>query len=119
VKARRDAWVAPGGARGPEEGVAAREQELVACRSRGGSGDGGATWRGLERPTRAGEAAARAPGRHVARFSAARGGRCSAHGRRSGGGASGRGKSEQSRELEVDEGLTRNFPKIQGLHCKV
>jgi hypothetical protein len=119
VKARRDAWAAPGGARGPEEGVVAQEQELAAGRSRGGSSDGGTTWRGQERPARAGDAAALAPGRHVARFRAARGGRCLAHGRRSGGGVSGRGKSEQSRELEVDEGLTQNFPKIQGLHCKV
>jgi hypothetical protein len=92
VKARRDAWVAPGGARGPEEGVVARKQELAAGRSHGGSGDGGATWRGQERPARAGEAAARAPGRHVARFRAARGGRCSAHGRQSGGGTLGRVK---------------------------
>jgi hypothetical protein len=66
VKARRGAWVAPGGARGPEEGVVVREQELAAGRSRGGSGDGGATWRGQERPARAGEAAARAPGQRGA-----------------------------------------------------
>jgi hypothetical protein len=32
VKARRDAWVAPGGARGPEEGVVTQEQELAAAR---------------------------------------------------------------------------------------
>jgi hypothetical protein len=89
VKARRDAWVAPGGARGPEEGVVTREQELAAGGSRGGSSDGGATCRGQERPARAGEAAARAPGRHVARFRTVRGGRCSAHGQRSGVNASG------------------------------
>jgi hypothetical protein len=77
VKARRNAWVAPGGARGPEEG--------------------GVTWRGKSRPARVGEAAAQALGRHVARFRVARGGRCSAHGRWSGGGASGRGKSEKSK----------------------
>jgi hypothetical protein len=94
VKARRDAWVAPGGARGPEEGVVMREQELAAGGSRNGLGDGGATWRGQERPVRAGEAVPRAPGRHVARFRAAPGGRCAAHDRRSGGGASGGGKSE-------------------------
>jgi hypothetical protein len=70
VKARRDAWVAPGGAPSLEEGVVTREQELVAGGSRGGSGNGGATWRGQERPARAGEAAARVPGRHVARFRA-------------------------------------------------
>jgi hypothetical protein len=80
VKARRDAWIAPGGARGLEEGVVVREQELAAGGSRGGLGDGCATWRGQERPARAGEAAARVPVRHVARFRAARGGRCSAHG---------------------------------------
>jgi hypothetical protein len=97
VKARRDAWVAPGGARGAEEGGAARKQELAAGKSRGSSGSGGATWRGKSRPARVGEAAARVLGRHMARFRAARGGRCSAHGRRSDGGASGRGKSEQSR----------------------
>jgi hypothetical protein len=84
VKARRNAWVAPGCGRGPEESVVVWEQELAAGRSRGSSGDGGATWRGQERPAPAGEAATRAPGRHVARFRAARGGRCLAHGRRSG-----------------------------------
>jgi hypothetical protein len=99
--------------------VVTREQELVAGGSLRGSGDVGATWKGQEQPARAGEAAAQALGWHMARFRVARGGRCSAHGRRSGGGALGRGKSEQSRELEVDEGLTRNFPKIQGLHCNV
>jgi hypothetical protein len=62
VKARRNAWVAPGGAQGPEEGVVTWEQELAAGGSRGGSGDGGAMWRGQERPARAVEAAARAPG---------------------------------------------------------
>jgi hypothetical protein len=44
----------------------------VAGRSRGGSGDGGETWREQEWPARAGEAAARALGRHGARFRAAR-----------------------------------------------
>jgi hypothetical protein len=97
VKARRDAWVAPGGARGPEEGGAAQKQELAAGESRGSSGSGGVTWRGKSRPAWVGEAATRALGQHVARFRAARGGRCSAHGWRSGGGASGRGKLEQSR----------------------
>jgi hypothetical protein len=80
LKARRDAWVAPGGARGPEEGGAARKQELAAGGSRGGSGSGSAMWRGKSRPARVGEAAARALGWHVARFRAARGSRCSAHG---------------------------------------
>jgi hypothetical protein len=94
VKARRNAWVAPGGAWGPEEGGVARKQELAAGGSRGGSGSGGVTWRGKSRPVRVGEAAVRALGQHVARFRAARGGRCSAHVQRSGGGASGRGKSE-------------------------
>jgi hypothetical protein len=88
VKARRNAWVAPG------EGGVARKQELAADRSRGGSGSGGATWRGKSRPARVGKAAARALGRHVARFRAARGRRYAAHGRRSGSGVSGRGKSE-------------------------
>jgi hypothetical protein len=37
----------------------------------GGSGGGGATWRGRSRPARAGEAAARVLGRHVARLRAA------------------------------------------------
>jgi hypothetical protein len=97
VKVRRNAWVAPGGARAPEEGGVAQKQELAAGGSRGGSGSGGVTWRGKSRPARVGEAAARALGRHVARFRAARGGRCLAHGRRSGDGASGRGKSKQSR----------------------
>jgi hypothetical protein len=97
VKARRNAWVAPGGARGPEEGGVARKQELAAGGSRGGSGSSGATWRGKSRPARVGKAAARALGRHVARFRTARRRRCAAHGRRSGGGTSGRGKSEQSR----------------------
>jgi hypothetical protein len=72
VKARRDAWVAPGGAWGPEEGVVAREQELAADGSRGGSSDGSATWREQEQPARAGEAAAQVPGWHVARFRATR-----------------------------------------------
>jgi hypothetical protein len=40
---------------------------------RGGSGGGGATWRGRSRPARAGEAAARVLGRHVARLRAAQG----------------------------------------------
>jgi hypothetical protein len=80
VKARRDVWVAPGGARGPEEGMVAQEQELAAGGSRGSSSDGGAMWRGQERPARAGEAAALAPGWRVARFRAVRGCRCSAHG---------------------------------------
>jgi hypothetical protein len=97
VKARRNAWVAPGGARGPEEGRVARKQELAAGGSRGSSGSDGATWRGKSRPARVGETAARVLGRHVARFRVERGGWCSAHGRRSGGDASGRGKSEQSR----------------------
>jgi hypothetical protein len=40
---------------------------------RGGSSGGSATWRGRSRPARAGEAVARALGRHVARLRAARG----------------------------------------------
>jgi hypothetical protein len=123
VKARRNAWVAPGDARGPEEGGVARKQELAAGGSRGGSGRGGATWSGKSRPARVGEAAARALGRHVARFRAAWGGRCSAHGRRSGGGTLGRGKSEQSgaeqRAGGGRRGLINDFPKVQGPHCNV
>jgi hypothetical protein len=66
VKARGNAWEAPGCAQGPEEGVVVREQELAAGGSGGGSGDGGATWRGWG-------AAARVLGWHVARLRAARG----------------------------------------------
>jgi hypothetical protein len=73
VKARGNAWEAPGCAQGPEEGVVAREQELAVGGSRGGSGGGGATWRGRSRPARGREAAARVLGRHVARLRAARG----------------------------------------------
>jgi hypothetical protein len=40
---------------------------------RGGSGGGGATWRGRSTPARAGEAAARVLGLHVAWLRAARG----------------------------------------------
>jgi hypothetical protein len=40
---------------------------------RGGSGGGGARWRGRSRPAWAGEATARVLGRHVARLRAARG----------------------------------------------
>jgi hypothetical protein len=73
VKARGNAWEAPGCAQGPEEGVVAREQELAAGGCRGGSGDGGATWRGRSGPARGREAAARVLGRHVARLRVARG----------------------------------------------
>jgi hypothetical protein len=73
VKARGNAWEAPGYAQGREEGVVTWEQELAAGGSRGGSGDGGATWRGRSRPARGQEAAARVLGRHVARLRAARG----------------------------------------------
>jgi hypothetical protein len=60
VKTRRNAWVAPGGAWGPEEGGVARKQELAAGGSRGGLGGGGATWKGKSRPARVEEAVARA-----------------------------------------------------------
>jgi hypothetical protein len=73
VKARGNAWDAPGCASGPEEGVVTREQELAAGGSRGGSGGGSATWRGRSRPARGREATVRVLGRHVARLRAARG----------------------------------------------
>jgi hypothetical protein len=78
VKARGNAWEAPGCAQGPEEGVVAREQELAVGGSHGGSSDGGATWRGRSRPARGREAAAQVLGRRG-------GGGYAAHGRRSGG----------------------------------
>jgi hypothetical protein len=56
--------------------------------------DGRAAWQGGERLAQFRKAAARTPGRHVAWFRAARGGRCLAHVQRSGGEASGREKSE-------------------------
>jgi hypothetical protein len=85
-------------------------------RRRAARADGRAAWQGGERPARVGEAAAWTLGRHVARFRAAQGGRCSAHGWRSGGGASGREKSEQSRAegLKVDEGTDSQFSKNAG-----
>jgi hypothetical protein len=55
--------------------------------------DGRAAWQGGERPAQFGEAAARTLGRHMAWFGVAQGGRCSAHGWRSGGEASHREKS--------------------------
>jgi hypothetical protein len=66
VEASASAWEAPGRARGPEEGVVTREQELQAGGSRGGSGGDGATWRGEERASARWEAAAQVLGRHVA-----------------------------------------------------
>jgi hypothetical protein len=78
--------------------------------------DGRPAWQGRERPAQFREAAARTLGRHVAWFRAAQGGRCSAHGQRSGSGASGREKSEQSRVegLEVDERTDSKFSKNTG-----
>jgi hypothetical protein len=66
-----------------------REQELAAGRSRGGSGDGGATWRGRSRPTRGREAASRVLGWHVARLRAA---------------GSGPSRNRGGEGMEVDEG---------------
>jgi hypothetical protein len=85
-------------------------------RPRAAWADGRAAWHGGERPAQFGEAVARTQGRHVAWFRAARGGRCSAHGRRSGGGASGREKSEQSRAegLKVVERTDLKFSKNTG-----
>jgi hypothetical protein len=85
-------------------------------RWRAARADGMAAWQGGERPAQFGEAAARTLGRHVAWFRAAQGGRCSAHGRRSSGGASGREKSEQSRAegLEVDKRTDSKFSKNTG-----
>jgi hypothetical protein len=102
--------------RGPEEGVVAREQELAAGGSHGGSGDGGATWREQERPARAGEAAARAPGQHVARFRAAR----AAGARHMAGEAVAERRAERNRAeqrkggLKVDEGTDLLFSKSAG-----
>jgi hypothetical protein len=103
VKARGNVWEAPGCAQGLEEGVVTREQELAAGGSRGGSGDGGATWRGRSRPARGREAAAQVLGRHVARGKAARGRRV-----RSTWPAKRRGRARAENRggegLEVDEG---------------
>jgi hypothetical protein len=68
---------------------------LAAGGVRGGSGVDGATWRGRSRPARAGEAAARVLGRHVARRGAARGVVDARHKAGEGGGASGREETEK------------------------
>jgi hypothetical protein len=69
---------------------------------RGGSGGGGATWRGRSRLARAGEAAARVLGRLVARLRAARG--RPVRGTWPARAAGRRAEKQRSRGLEVDEG---------------
>jgi hypothetical protein len=97
--------------------VVAQEQELAAGGSRGGSGDGGAMWRGRSRPAQGREGGGQGVGGHVAQLRAARGQwvhgtwpakrRWCVRQRNRGGG------------VEVDEGgSVCNFPKVQGLHCK-
>jgi hypothetical protein len=117
VKARVGSWGALGHAQGPEEGTAAWEQLLATDRMRGASSGGGATWRSEERASVGWGASVRVLGRHVAQREAARGSRCSAHGRRGR-----RDRAERKIErggLEVDEeGPSCNLSKVQGLHCK-
>jgi hypothetical protein len=71
-----------------------------AGRRRGGSGGGG-----------------QGVGVHMAQLRVAWGGGCAAHGRRSGGGASGR-EIEEEGTRGRRRGLKCKSPKVQGLHCK-
>jgi hypothetical protein len=57
----------------PGEALRARAGAGNAGGTRGGSGDGGATWRGRERPARCREGGGQGAGGHVARLRAARG----------------------------------------------
>jgi hypothetical protein len=101
----------------PGEALRARAGAGNAGGMRGGSGGGGATWRGSKRPARGREGGGQGAGGHVAWLRAARGrpvrgtwpARAAGHraDRKQSRGAGGRRR-----------GLSCNFPKVQGLHYK-
>jgi hypothetical protein len=101
----------------PGEALRARAGVGNAGGTRGGLGSGGTTWRGRERLARGLEGGWQGAGGHVAWLRAARGrpvrgtwparvAGCRAE-RKQSRGAGGRRR-----------GLSCNFPKVQGLHCK-
>jgi hypothetical protein len=98
----------------PGEALRARAGAGDAGGTCGGSGGGGATWRGGSRLARGRGAAVRVLGWHVAQLRAARGGGCAAHGRR-GWRQSGAEKTEEEGAGGRRWGLICYFPKVQGL----
>jgi hypothetical protein len=111
---KRDSWASFKARRNT-----ARMKQLRASISgaRGGSGSGGATWRGEEGASRGREAAGAVQERHVARGRAARGSWGSGNGQR--------GRWGRRREKQREEGAGGrrggpgcNFSEVQGLHYK-
>jgi hypothetical protein len=101
----------------PGEALRARAGAGDTGGTRGGSGGGGATWRGRERPARGREGGGQGAGVHVARPRAARG-------RPVRGTWPARVAGVGCRETEEEgtrgrrRGSVCNFPKVQGLLCK-
>ncbi|PUZ51036.1 hypothetical protein GQ55_6G133900 [Panicum hallii var. hallii] len=81
------------------------------------SGSGGATWRSEERASVGWRVAARVLGRHVAQREAARGQQMLGTWPARAAGVGQRGETEQGAGGRR-RGLSCNFPKVQGLHCK-
>jgi hypothetical protein len=84
---------------------------------RGGSGGGGATWRGGEKPAEAGQAVGAGAGGHVVWRGAARG--QLGLGKRPAKAAGSWARAEQGEGLEVeDRDLSAIFQIMEGLHYK-
>jgi hypothetical protein len=118
VSARVSPWGAPGRTSSQERGTAGESCCWQAGSTRGGSGGGGATWISEERASAGWGAASRVLGRHVAQREAAWAqlvlGTWPAR-------AAGHGREQKQREEGAGgrrRGLSCNFPKVQGLHCK-
>jgi hypothetical protein len=112
VKARVNSLGAQGCASNRGGGTASKSRCWQAGGVRGGSGDGGATWRGGEKPAEAGQAVGTGVGGHVARGQLGLG-------KRPAEAAGSRARAEQGEGLEVeDRDLSAIFQKCRGSTVK-
>jgi hypothetical protein len=119
ASARASSRGAPGRARGPEEGTVTREQLLATGGVRGGSGGGGATWRGEDRASAGWGTAARALERHVAQRRARAGQQVRGTWPAKAAGFTGTSRAEEGRLEVEDRGYSVILQKYKGSTVKL